>query len=194
MISNGKWPMNQFADKIAPLHGEDVFFHIREKRRSAEEISQGIIEMRKRGTASEQIVVNDRVDIAHCFGTGGAQLTNQSLSVRDVLQYFPSLRIGKSVHSIKEAQQAEGEGADYVMFGHIYPTSSKPGKEPRGLRLLQELTDSVTLPVIAVGGIKPEHAPDIQEAGAAGIAVVSGLLDADDAVKQYEWYRKGWGS
>ncbi|UOR10500.1 thiamine phosphate synthase [Halobacillus amylolyticus] len=194
MISNGRWPIKQFADKIAPLHDEDAFFHIREKQKTAREISLGIFEMRDRGTAPERIVVNDRMDIAHCFGAGGGQLSSQSLRISDVRYCFPSLRIGKSVHSINEAQQAEKEGADYVMFGHIYSTSSKPGKEPQGLKGLVELTDSVTLPVIAIGGINPEHALDIRKAGATGIAVISGLLDADDVVKQYQSYKKGWCS
>ncbi|UOQ91624.1 thiamine phosphate synthase [Halobacillus shinanisalinarum] len=194
VVSNGYWPIKQFSDKIAPLYGGEVFFHIREKQKTAKEISLGIFEMRERGVAPERIVINDRADIAHCFGSGGVQLSNQSLSVTDVRHYFPSLRVGKSVHSINEAQQAENEGADYVMFGHIYSTFSKPGKEPQGLKGLADLTDSVTLPVIAIGGIKPEHASEIRRAGATGIAAISGLLDADDAVKRYQSYKKGWCS
>ncbi|WP_176142378.1 thiamine phosphate synthase [Halobacillus hunanensis] len=191
MISNGIWPVKKFVDSIAPLQSEDVFVHFREKQKPADVVAEGINDLQKLGFAAGRIVANDRVDLACCLGIGGVQLSGQGLRVWDVRQNFPDLRIGKSVHSIGEAEQAECEGADYVMFGHIFPTLSKKGKKPQGLQALHELTSAVKVPVIAVGGIKPRHMSEIKRAGAAGAAVISGLLEADNVQEKLEEYKKG---
>ncbi|WP_163528160.1 thiamine phosphate synthase [Halobacillus ihumii] len=192
MISNGIWPVKKFADSIEPLQGEDVFVHFREKQKPADVVAEGINDLQKRGFASGKIVVNDQVDMARSLGTGGVQLSGQGVRVYEVRQSFPDLRIGKSVHSIEEAVQAEFEGADYVMFGHIFPTLSKRGKKPQGLQALHELTSAVKVPVIAIGGIKPRHMSELKRAGVAGAAVISGLLEADDVQGILEEYKKGW--
>ncbi|SDP16793.1 thiamine phosphate synthase [Halobacillus aidingensis] len=117
------------------------------------------------------------------------QLTHHSLPVSQVKQTFPELNVGKSVHSLKEAIDAKEEGADFLLYGNIYPTSSKPGKAGKGLDSLREIIEHVGCPVVAIGGITPERAGDVIRTGAQGIAVMSGILQAEDPVKAAQAYR-----
>ena len=82
--------------------------------------------------------------------------------------------IGRSAHSPEEAG---GElSADYVLFGTVFPTESKPGAEGAGLASLQEAAAACHAPVIAIGGITPERAAQARAAGAAGVAAIGGFL------------------
>ena len=85
---------------------------------------------------------------------------------------------GCSVHSVEEAEEAEALGADYLIAGHIYATDCKKGLPPRGLDFLEEICRSVSLPVYAIGGIRPdqEQIEKTLAAGARGVCVMSGAM------------------
>lgn len=85
-------------------------------------------------------------------------------------------RLGVSVHSVEQAVQAQRQGADFLMAGHIFPTGCKPGLPPRGLEFLQQVCQAVTIPVYAIGGITPENAPTALKAGAEGVCIMSGAM------------------
>lgn len=165
--------------------------HLREPNLSAAELLDLIEALLAHGYSSDQLTVHDRVDVAHVAGIG-VQLTRRSLRVRDVRRHFPNLVIGKSVHSLAEALAAEAEGADRLMYGHIYPTASKPDVPPRGIDALKQVVTFTTKPVIAIGGITPDRVPEIAAAGATGIAVLSGILGQADplaAILSYQEVR-----
>jgi thiamine-phosphate diphosphorylase len=84
------------------------------------------------------------------------------------------------VHSVSAAQEAERLGADYLQIGTIFATESKPGVEPSGPALLREAVDSLTIPCLAVGGIDDKNAASLMSSGAAGVAVVSAILQSED--------------
>lgn len=88
--------------------------------------------------------------------------------------------IGASVHSLREAVQAEAAGAAYVTAGHVFWTDCKKGLAPRGLSFLEEICSTVRIPVYAIGGITPETAWDCLAAGAAGVCLMSSLMQAED--------------
>lgn len=194
LISNGQIELTDFAKKAGKLAPFVDFIHIREKHRPAKDISTATQLLIKENIPNEKIIVNDRVDVAHVEGVGGVQLTYHSLKPRTVLEHFPRLRIGRSVHSIQEAYEAEEDGADYVLFGHIFSSASKPGLEPRGVQELMNVVNEVSIPVIAIGGITPQNIHEVKEAGAAGVAVMSGLLDAQDPIQTLKDYQKGWNA
>ncbi|WP_017812439.1 thiamine phosphate synthase [Paenibacillus shenyangensis] len=100
-----------------------------------------------------------------------------------------SFLLGRSVHSIAQAVQAEREGMDYLFYGHIYETASKPGVAARGLEQLKQICAAVDIPVIAIGGIQPHHAEELISAGAAGIAVMSGIFAAEHPAQQVAAYK-----
>lgn len=115
-------------------------------------------------------------------GAGGPSLA----SAADAIQNQP---IGYSAHSIDEVRQARRKGVDYVIFSPIFRTTSKPSAEPAGLDVLEEACPAAGhVPVIALGGITPQNAPDCLQAGAHGIAVLSGILAADEVKRAVEAY------
>ncbi|MGH4123490.1 MAG: thiamine phosphate synthase [Clostridium sp.] len=96
--------------------------------------------------------------------------------------------IGVSVHSLYQAIEAQKQGADYLLLGHIFQTDCKKGLPPRGLELIKTIKKNVTIPIIALGGIKPENILVVMESGADGAAVMSTIMQAEDPciiTKQY---------
>lgn len=122
-----------------------------------------------------KILVNSRVDVALAAGTAGAHLpagSPEPRSWRDTVP--PGFLIGVSCHSVPEIRAAAEAGADYAFFGPVFAPLSKPlALAPRGLEELARAAQAVTIPVLALGGITRENAPECIAAGAAGIAGVS---------------------
>ena len=89
--------------------------------------------------------------------------------------------IGGSAATMEEARKCLSEGADYVGFGPVYPTSSKEDAGPvSGIDLLREVVEAIPLPIIAIGGITAENIPEVVRGGARGIAVISAVCCQDD--------------
>jgi thiazole tautomerase (transcriptional regulator TenI) len=131
------------------------------------------------------LVVNDRVDIALIVGALGAQLTSRSLASLDAQHARAvagrSVCLGASVHGVEDARAASDSGADWLVAGHIFPTPSHADTPGRGLEGLAEICHASAAPVIAIGGVRPEHVCAIHAAGAYGIAALRGIWDDGDA-------------
>ncbi|WP_160315921.1 thiamine phosphate synthase [Exiguobacterium sp. BMC-KP] len=191
LISTGSIDLRDGAEIFQFLQPYTNQLHLREPNLSAAELLDLIETLLRQGYLPDQLTVHDRVDVAHVAGIG-VQLTRRSLRVGDVRRHFPDLTIGKSVHSLAEALAAEAEGADQLLYGHIYPTASKPDLPPRGVDALKQVVTFTTKPVIAIGGITPDRIPEIAATGATGIAVLSGILGQTDplaAIKRYQGVR-----
>jgi thiamine-phosphate pyrophosphorylase len=137
-----------------------------------------------------RLIVNDRVDVALAVGADGVQRTSTSLPIPDILSLAGGrLHVGASVHALEEAVEAAAAGARWVVFGPIYETPSKLSYgPPQGLAALERVARTVTVPVIAIGGITPERVAEVRRAGARGVAAISALLAADrpaDATKRF---------
>lgn len=195
VITTGRQRDEELVRIANLIHPYITMLHVREKTKSAKEVSHLIERLQKAGVPSSKMIVNDRVDVALCTGVKGVQLTHHSLDVSQVRRTLPEMMVGNSVHSISEAQDAEQNGADFIMYGHIFKTSSKRDAEPRGLDQLQRVVDQTTIPVIAIGGITPENVRNVIKTGASGIAVMSGILEAPSplqAVKLYKQQLEVW--
>ncbi|OQP03253.1 thiazole tautomerase TenI [Geobacillus sp. 44B] len=184
LISTGKQSAEQFASICARIHPYIDAIHVREKRKTAREVSAFVAALIESGVPPQKIIVNDRVDVAAVFGVKGVQLAHHSLSVCQVKPHFPALAVGCSVHSLGEAKEAEKSGADFCIYGHIFPTASKPGMRPRGVESLRIVAGGVHIPVIAIGGIHAGNAAQVLQAGADGIAVMSAVFLARDPVAE----------
>ncbi|MEI7707201.1 MAG: thiamine phosphate synthase [Chlorobium sp.] len=126
-------------------------------------------------------IINDRVDIALASKADGVHLGQDDLPAAAARKLLGNSRIiGVSASSLEEAVQAEKDGADYIGFGHIYPTVSKLKEHaPLGPDNLQKTVESLSLPVVAIGGITIENAPILISRGAAGVAVISAVSRAE---------------
>jgi len=134
-----------------------------------------------------KLLVNDRADIAIMAGADGVHLTEASVKVSDVKNKFPNLIVGVSTHSIEEARLADRQSADFITFSPIYETPSKSNYgPPQGLAPLRQVTQSVHLPVLALGGITLNRVPECLEHGAFGVAVISDIWDSTD-IKQHSY-------
>ncbi len=134
-----------------------------------EVVSRAVTVARGSGT---KIIVNDRVDIAVITGANGVHLKERSVPAERIRAIVPDLScIGRSVHSVAEAESATQSGAiDYLVAGTVFKTRSKPGCRLIGLEGLKAIVSAVEIPVIAIGGINVFRAREIVETGAAGIA------------------------
>ena len=123
------------------------------------------------------LIVNDRADIALAVGTAGAHFGQDDMPVSIGRQILSTKAIiGASARTEDKILAAISEGADYIGFGPIYGTTSKPDAEmAKGLERLRRMCDIAACPVIAIGGITVETAGDVIQAGAHGIAVISAV-------------------
>jgi thiamine-phosphate pyrophosphorylase len=129
-----------------------------------------------------RLLVNDRVDVALAVGADGVHLGGSSMpaSVARKLLGEEAL-IGCSTHSEKELREAAGQGADFATFGPVYPTPSKAAfGPPVGVTALAGACGRSAIPVFALGGVGPHNVGEVMEAGAFGIALISGVVAAAD--------------
>lgn len=99
---------------------------------------------------------------------------------------FKFCRTGVSVHSVTEAVQAQANGADWLIAGHIFATDCKKGVPPRGLEFLTEILSNVEIPVYAIGGINSENEKSVINCGAAGVCIMSGFMRQENYKKTLE--------
>jgi thiamine-phosphate pyrophosphorylase len=140
--------------------------------------------------AGATFLVNDRVDLALAVGADGVHLGRRSLppSVVRLLLGGEETPVGASCHNESEAREATREGADFLFVGAIYPTPSHPGVAGAGAELITEVESAVPVPLVAIGGIRPEAVEELVKAGAHGVAVISGIWDAEDSENALKGY------
>ncbi|MFR7988976.1 MAG: thiamine phosphate synthase [Anaerovoracaceae bacterium] len=119
---------------------------------------------------------NSRTDLARELSADGVQLPI-ALAARLTREERESLPLlGVSVHSEEEVREAVEMGADFLLYGHIFPTQCKPGLAPRGLAGLKRVCAAAEVPVFAIGGISEKNAPACIEAGASGVCMMSRFM------------------
>lgn len=125
------------------------------------------------------VFVSGRPDIAAALGAHGVQLSADDVSPVDARRLLTRGWIGRSVHSVDEARTATDEGADFLVVGSIYETSSHPGHPGQGLGFVRETAD-LGCPIIAIGGVTAERVRELKAAGAYGVAAIRALWQAPD--------------
>ena len=127
--------------------------------------------------AGVSFIINDRVDVAIASHADGVHLGQGDFPIPLARKLLgEGAIIGGSAGNAEEAQKCFLEGADYIGFGPVYPTSSKEDAGPAsGLDLLRQVVGKIPLPIIAIGGINKENTVLVRESGAYGIAVISAV-------------------
>lgn len=167
----------------AAIQGGATVVQLREKEATTREmIRLGHMLHELTQKAGIPLIVNDRVDVALAIDAEGVHLGVDDMPVPIARRLLgPHRLIGFSPSTLDEAHQAEREGADYLGIGDVYGTPSKPDAGPPiGIEGLSRFVQSVSIPVVAIGGINVHNAAAVIQAGAVGIAVISAVIGAPD--------------
>ena len=134
--------------------------------------------------AEVPLIVNDYTQIAASVPVEGVHVGQNDDPVAAAREKAKRpIIVGKSTHSVEQARAAQGEGADYIGFGPIFATPTKPGYQPVGVADIKRVHANATLPIFCIGGIKIENLGKLMAAGAKRVAIVSALLKAPDIAK-----------
>ncbi len=162
------------------IAGEIDIVQLRGKNRSLDELS-ALAEKLLTMSANIPLIANDHAEIAQRVEVQGVHVGQDDATIEKVrAQIKRPIVVGKSTHSIEQAVAAEREGADYIGFGPIFSTPTKPDYSPIGLAQIREVHDRVSIPIFCIGGIKSENLTQVIAAGAKRVVIVSGLLQAND--------------
>lgn len=167
---------------LAIAGGADTI-QFRQKSGSTREMIQVVRKMKALcAQAGVQLIVNDRIDVAIAAEADGVHLGQDDFPIPLARELLGKSRIiGGSAATMEEAQKCLSEGADYVGFGPVYPTTSKDDAGPvSGIDILKRVVETTPLPIIAIGGVSAENTPEVMRTGALGIAVISAVCCQED--------------
>jgi thiazole tautomerase (transcriptional regulator TenI) len=190
VISNGHMPFEELVNVAMQIESEIDYLHIREREKSTKELYEGVESLLKKGFPASKLVINDRIDIAILLNIPRVQLGYRSADVRLVKEKFSYLHVGYSVHSLEEAIVAFKNGADSLVYGHVFPTDCKKGMPARGLEEISDIASCLSIPITAIGGITPENTVDVLTNGVSGIAVMSGIVSSSNPYSKAKSYKE----
>ncbi len=168
---------------------------LRAKQASSRELLAVAKELQSLLPSDCPLIVNDRADVAALVGAAGIHLGQDDLPAQAARELLgPGKLIGLSTHSEEQVKAAAAAPVDCLAFGPIFATLSKDKPDPvvgcEGLRAVRRWTRK---PLVAIGGITPENAGQVIEAGADSVAVISGWIAAEDIPRRLEEYRRALG-
>jgi thiamine-phosphate pyrophosphorylase len=168
----------------AMIEGNVDLIQLRGKQKPIDELVDLAAELHKiTSRASVLLIANDHVEIAVRVPVEGVHVGQDDDSVAAVrAKAGRKLLVGKSTHSLAQARVAHSEGADYIGFGPIFATLTKPDYKPIGLTEIKQVHADLNLPIFCIGGIKLDNLVQVIAAGARRVVIVSGLLKAADIV------------
>lgn len=166
----------------AMLAGGVSVLQLRVKDRPAGEFLRTALTVRERiARAGCLFIVNDRLDIALAADADGVHLGQEDLPLEAARPLMGDKLIGVSTHSLSQAEQAEQGGADYIGFGPVFDTRTKQtGYSYRGLSMLESVRSQVRIPIVAIGGLTADNAPQTWSRGADAAAMIGYLTRGRD--------------
>ena len=169
---------------VAMIDGGVDLIQLRGKQKATEELGVLAAELHEiTSRARVPLIVNDYAEIARQIPVEGVHVGQDDDAVAHVRKKAGhDLLIGKSTHSLEQAVSAQNEGADYIGFGPLFATPTKPDYRPIGLTGIKRVHHEVSLPIFCIGGIKLENLAQVIAAGAQRVVIVSGILQARDIV------------
>ena len=180
--------LNYVSDGQAPailkklIDGGIDAVQLRGKNRSVDELSALAEQLLEQTMAANiPFIVNDHAVVADRVEVQGLHVGQDDDSIAQVRRAVSRpVIVGKSTHSLSQAIAAEREGADYLGFGPLFATPTKPDYLPIGLNEIREVHRQINIPIFCIGGIKIDNLPQVIAAGAKRVVIVSGLLQSDD--------------
>jgi thiamine-phosphate pyrophosphorylase len=161
--------------------GADII-QLRGKKQSVAELTELAEKLHRLTTKAEvPLIINDHPEIARRVAVEGVHLGQDDYAIAAAREIVPrDCWIGRSTHSVDQAVAAQSEGADYIGFGPLYATPTKPDYQPIGTQDIRRVHELVRLPIFCIGGIKLSNLPTVIGSGAKRVVIVSGLLQSDD--------------
>ena len=180
------WKEEDFLNKVKEACRSGVtLVQLREKECSTREYYE-LAHKVKTITDTYQIplIIDDRVDICLAVDASGAHIGADELPVEVVRKLIGKDKIlGVTAKTVERALEAEQNGADYLGVGAIYPTTTKVITQPTSIETLKAIATTVSIPIVAIGGIKEDNMEPLEGTGIAGVAIVSEIMKAKD-IKQ----------
>jgi thiamine-phosphate pyrophosphorylase len=145
--------------------------------------------------AAVPFIINDYPHVAAMIGADGVHVGQEDAGVAGARQATDRpILVGKSTHSLDQAVEAAAEEPDYIGFGPLFATPTKPDYDPIGLDAIAAVHERVGIPIFCIGGIKRENLREVIAAGARRVVIVSGILGAEDVVEMCRSCREALGA
>lgn len=185
VLTDREWSRGRTTLEVATaaLRGGATVIQLRDKTANTRTlIEEGLILRELTRKWGALLIVNDRVDVALAVEADGAHVGQEDMPAHMARRLLGPQRIlGISAATFKEAEEAIAGGADYLGVGPIFSTATKVDAGPAtGVELLRELAAQFSIPLVGIGGINAGNAPMLMQAGAAGVAVITTVVAADD--------------
>ncbi len=181
-------PNGRLSEAVeAALRGGVKAVQLREKDLSGRSLFDTALAMRELTSRyGAKLIINDRADISLAVAADGVHLGGESIPAHAARKILGREKlIGVSCHDRSGALAARDDGADFITFGPVYYTPSKARYgDPVGIAALRQTTETLGIPVFALGGIKPGNVGEVIAAGAHGIALISAIIASNDPEKE----------
>lgn len=188
------------VEKVAlAVEGGVNMVQLREKDLPSGRFLELALEIRETVSDRALLIINERVDVALACGADGIHLGEEALSP-SAARYIvgEDLLIGRSVHDMERAIEAQEQGSDYLIAGTVFATASHPSFKPSGVGFMKAMASAVRIPYLGIGGINASNAAEVIDAGASGVAVISAILASDRpgelARELWEAVKEAWES
>jgi len=167
------------------IEGGVDLIQLRGKDQSIDELADAADALHKiTSRSSIPLIVNDHAEVARRVPVEGVHVGQDDDSIQIARRKAGrEVLVGKSTHSLEQASAAQRKGADYIGFGPIFATPTKPDYPPIGLSEIKKVHSDVSVPIFCIGGIKLDNLKEVTSAGAQRVAIVSGLLKASDIIE-----------
>ena len=174
------------------LKGGTSIVQIREKTASTKDFYELALKVKEITQKYDvPLLINDRLDIAIAIDSDGVHIGQDDMPARKAREILGEEKIiGVSAATIEEARKAEADGADYIGTGAVFPTATKDDAPSITKEDLSEITSSISIPTVAIGGITLENAHELKDTGIAGFSVVSAIMSAESPKEASEKLRE----
>jgi thiamine-phosphate pyrophosphorylase len=193
VITESSLKREKLIEKVAQVvKGGASVIQLREKQLPSREFLARALELKKIIPPHIPFIINDRVDIALACNASGVHLGQSDLPLSSARKILGEDRIiGISTHTLKEAKEAEREGADYIAVGPVFATSTKQDTSPPlGVEIISRIKEEIKIPLVAIGGITRDNLSQVLQTGVDGVAIVSAIFSREDVFEATETFHK----
>jgi len=166
----------------AAMEGGITLLQLREKNLSDEEFLQSAIEISDICKSyGIKLIINDNVEVCKKCNADGVHLGQGDMDIKEARKILGADKIiGITAKTIEQAKKAQSDGADYIGSGAIFGTTTKNDAKKMDMQTLKSITASVSIPVVAIGGIDESNVELLADCALSGVAVVSGIFANKD--------------